>query len=266
MSFSVKDYGVTIGTRPVVQDVSFDAKAGRILAVLGPNGAGKSTLLKGFCGMRPAKGGVRLDHADLLALRPIERARQVGYVAQDLAQLDVALDVFELLLLAQSGGRRSWRAPPEAFRRAEETLETLGLSRFARCRPGQLSGGERQMIGLALALVRRPRLLLLDEPTSALDLANQLQILDAVAEHTRHYAVVTLAVLHDLNLATRYADDVLLLKDGRVHASGATDTIMDPATICDVYGVQCHPLPVPGTRYTALYPVARAQRVPSPAQ
>ncbi|NHT75840.1 iron complex transport system ATP-binding protein [Rhizobium sp. PP-F2F-G38] len=261
MSFSVENYSVTIGARRVVQDVSFDAKPGRILAVLGPNGAGKSTLLKGFCSMRRGDGSVRLDHADLLAMRPIDRARLVGYVAQDLAQLDVALDVFELLLLAQSGGRRSWRAPPEAFRRAEETLETLGLSRFARCRPSQLSGGERQMIGLALALVRRPRLLLLDEPTSALDLSNQLQILDAVAEHTRSHDVVTLAVLHDLNLATRYADEVLLLKNGRVHTSGTTEAVMDPATISDVYGVDCYPLPVPGTRFTALYPVSRTPRM-----
>ncbi|PYE42883.1 iron complex transport system ATP-binding protein [Rhizobium sp. PP-F2F-G20b] len=261
MSFSVENYSVTIGARRVVQDVSFDAKPGRMLAVLGPNGAGKSTLLKGFCSMRRGDGSVRLDHADLLAMRPIDRARQVGYVAQDLAQLDVALDVFELLLLAQSGGRRSWRAPPEAFRRAEETLETLGLSRFAHCRPGQLSGGERQMIGLALSLVRRPRLLLLDEPTSALDLSNQLQILDAVAEHTRSHDVVTLAVLHDLNLATRYADEVLLLKNGRVHTSGTTEAVMDPATISDVYGVECHPLPVPGTRFTALYPVSRTPRM-----
>jgi len=256
MSLQVEDFDVSIGSRRVVGGVSFQARPGRVLAILGPNGAGKSTLLKGFCGLRQGAGRVRLDGADLLALPAAERARRVGYVAQDLGQLDVMLDVFELMLLAQSGGRRSWRAPPEAIERAEETLRSLGLERFARRRPGQLSGGERQMIALALALVRRPRLLLLDEPTSALDLANQLQILDAVAEHTRRHAVVTLAVLHDLNLATRYGDEILMLKDGRLAEIGPVSAVVQPATIAAIYGVDCCILRVPNTDYNAIYPLS----------
>ncbi|KQT53821.1 MULTISPECIES: ABC transporter ATP-binding protein [unclassified Aureimonas] len=258
MSLEVSAYSVSIGSRAIVEDMAFRAEPGGIVALLGPNGAGKSSVLKGFCGLRRARGRVRLDGEDLLSMTAAARARLVGYVAQDVTHLDVQMTVFELLLLAQSGGRRSWRAPPESLARAGEILELLGLSRFADRRPGALSGGERQMIALALALVRRPRLLLLDEPTSALDLANQLQMLSAVERYTREHGVVTLTVLHDLNLATRYAASSIILRNGAIHAAGPTRDVLTPGTMQDVYGVDCRFVDIPGTSFTALFPVAIA--------
>lgn len=263
MSLEIEGYAVSIGARTIVSDMAFRAVPGEVLALLGPNGAGKSSVMKGLCGLRRAFGRVRLDGADLLAMAPAERSRLIGYVAQDVTHLDVQMSVFELMLLAQSGGRRSWRAPPTSLARASDTLDLLGLSRFADRRPGALSGGERQMIALALALVRRPRLLLLDEPTSALDLANQLQMLSAVERYTREHAVVTLTVLHDLNLANRYAASSVLLKNGGVHAAGPTRDVLTDAAMRAVYGVNCHFVDIPGTSYSALFPLSIAASSPA---
>lgn len=256
MSFVSSDYSVSLGGRMILQGLHVQAEAGRTLALLGANGAGKSTFMKGLCGLLRAQGSAAIDGIQLLGLEPARRAALIGYVAQDMAHLDVRLSVYELLLLAQQGGARAWATSSESRLRAEQVLALLGLERFAEQQPGQLSGGERQMISLALALVRRPRLLLLDEPTSALDLANQLQMLDAVSAYTRREGIVTLAVFHDMNLASRYADDALMIRHGRVHCSGPTAQVLTPQNLAAVFGVDCRTLNVDDGAYTAIYPVS----------
>lgn len=256
MSLVLQNYQVSIGGRQIIEPMALTAEPGEVLAVLGPNGAGKSTFMKGLCGLRPAQGQVSLDGVDLLHAAPFERSQMVGYVAQDLAHLSVQMTVFELLLLAQSGGRHSWRVVKDHFTRAEETLETLGLSRFASLRPATLSGGERQMIALALALVRRPRLLLLDEPTSALDLANQLQMLDVVEAYTRDFNITTLVILHDMNLATRYAKRALVLSNGKALPVGPCRDVLTPEMIAEIYRVHCQVVDIDNGSFTAIYPVS----------
>lgn len=255
MSLVLQNYQVCIGDRPVVKPMALTVQPGELLAVLGPNGAGKSTFMKGLCGLRPAQGQAILGEVDLLRATPFQRSTMVGYVAQDLAHLSVQMSVFELLLLAQRGGRHAWRMAKDNLIRAEETLEILGLSRFANLRPATLSGGERQMIALALALVRRPKLLLLDEPTSALDLANQLQMLDVVARYTRDFNIVTLVILHDMNLATRYASQALVLNQGRALPVGPCRDVLTPTMIAEIYGVQCKVVEIDDGRFTAIYPL-----------
>ena len=132
----------------------------------------------------------------------------------------------------------------------------LRLERFAGKPAGELSGGERQMVLLALALVRRPRLLLLDEPTSALDLANQLHLLQVLTDYTRRERIVTVAILHDLSLAARFADRVVMLRDGRVAHSGPTGAVMTEPVVRDMFGVDCRLVDVPGSPHRALYPLA----------
>lgn len=256
MTLALQNYQVSIGARQIVQPMALTVQPGELLAVLGPNGAGKSTFMKGLCGLRPAQGQAVIGDVDLLRATPFQRSTMVGYVAQDLAHLSVQMTVFELMLLAQSGGRHSWRVANENFARAEETLDILGLARFANARPITLSGGERQMIALALALVRRPKLLLLDEPTSALDLANQLQMLDVVAAYTRDFNIVTLVILHDMNLATRYASKALVLDQGRALPVGPCRDVLTPAMIAEIYGVNCKVVEVDDGRFTAIYPLS----------
>ncbi|MFN3673136.1 MAG: ABC transporter ATP-binding protein [Bosea sp. (in: a-proteobacteria)] len=225
MILAVSGLGVSLGSKLLLGPLDFTAAPGEVVAVIGRNGAGKSSLLKALAGLRKSRGQAAIGPLDLVSATPAARAACVGYVAQDLTHLAVELTVLELMLLAQTGGRRAWRVNAEHFLRAEEVLELLGLGAFAGLRPAQLSGGERQMIALALALVRRPRLLLLDEPTSALDLAHQLQMLEEVRAYTRRHAIVTLAALHDLNLAARFSDRILLLDHGRIIEKGNYDEL-----------------------------------------
>ncbi|THF52444.1 ABC transporter ATP-binding protein [Allorhizobium terrae] len=257
MSLTLQDYQVAIGGRQIIKPMALTVHPGEVLAVLGPNGAGKSTFMKGLCGLRPAQGQAMIDDVDLLHAAPFARAQLVGYVAQDLAHLSVQMSVFELMLLAQSGGRHTWKVAKDNFTKAEETLGILGLTRFANLKPSTLSGGERQMIALALALVRRPKLLLLDEPTSALDLANQLHMLDVVQAYTRQYNIITLVILHDMNLATRYASKALVLDRGKALPVGPCREVLTPDMIAEIYGVYCQVIDVDDGRFSAIYPLRR---------
>ena len=252
----IEDLGVRIGRHQAVRGVSCTVEAGECLAVLGRNGAGKTSLVRGLAGLLPVSGTIRLEGQDLTALGPAERSRRIGYVAQGVAQLSAQLTVFDLLLLAQNGGQFSWAAPKESLHRAEAMLDMLGLQPLARRTPGEMSGGQRQMVALALALVRRPRVLLLDEPTSALDLANQLHLLELVRAHTRRSGMATVMVLHDLNLATRYADSALMLEEGAPVHAGPVAEVLTRERLARIYGVDCHIMAVEGG-HRAIYPLAR---------
>lgn len=253
-SLSVRDLKVRIGDRTILQKTSFSLAGGQSMALLGRNGAGKSTLVKALAGLLTASGQISLDGMALDAMTPTERSHLLGYVAQDFASVNARLSVYELLLLCQNSHRRSWRVERESLTRADDVLALLRLEPLAQRMPAEMSGGQRQMVALALALVRQPRLLLLDEPTSALDLANQLHLLNTVQQYTRTQGILTLMVLHDLNLASRYADQVMLLQDGQLLGQGDAESMLTEQRLQQIYGVQCQIVPVAG--YQAIYPLA----------
>ncbi|SEG30276.1 ABC transporter ATP-binding protein [Marinobacterium lutimaris] len=235
----LKQLSVEIDRRQIVKPLDLTLDSGASLALLGRNGAGKSTVVKAIAGLIRAQGEVLIDGMRLRDLSMRERSRLIGYVAQEFSASDVRLSVFELLLLAQNSQNMRFRADPQSLARASQMLSLLGLEHLAERQPTQMSGGQRQMVALALALIRRPRLLLLDEPTSALDMANQFQLLDTVRQYTREHEITTLMVLHDLNLAHRYADQTLLLEAGDKVALGATEAILNTERIAQTYGVHC---------------------------
>ncbi|MBT8223920.1 MAG: ABC transporter ATP-binding protein [Dactylosporangium sp.] len=221
-------------SRPVLRDVDFDLSAGDFLAVLGVNGAGKSTLLK--CVNRilnPGAGVVLVQGEPAARLSRRELARRIGYVAQ--RQATGGTTVFDAVLL----GRKphiQWEASRKDLEVVQRALETLELEEYALRYTDELSGGEQQKVVIARALAQEPRVLLLDEPTSSLDLKNQLEvarIIRRVATQQRIGAVVS---VHDLNLAIRFANKFLLLKDGEVFAAGGLE-VMTPETIESVYSV-----------------------------
>lgn len=235
----IDDLRIRIGQTEVLKGISVQLDGGRATTVLGRNGAGKTTLIRGLAGLVPTRGTIRLEGEDISRLPAAERARRIGYVSQDFLGRAGGLTVHEMLLIAQSGGRRGWLVPRTDLRRAEEILALLGLEPLAERIIGEMSGGQRQMVALAAALVRKPRLLLLDEPTSALDLANQLRMLEAVADYTRAQTVVTLMVLHDLNLAARFSDRALLLAQGQILDDGTPAEVITTANLAKTYGVHC---------------------------
>ena len=222
--------------RPVLQGVTLPAvPTGTLVAVVGPNAVGKSTLLKAVAGLRPSQGRVLLEGADLATLPPRERLRRVGYLPQALPQ-STSLVAYETWQSALRASRREWStAQREAA--IESVVTALGLQALALRRLDELSGGQRQMVGLAQVIVRAPRLLLLDEPTSALDLRWQLQVLQAVRAMAQQQGAVGLVAVHDLNLALRFCQHVLVLGGGSVLAAGDPAEVLTPALLQRAYGV-----------------------------
>ncbi|MFY3384098.1 ABC transporter ATP-binding protein [Paracidovorax sp. MALMAid1276] len=235
--FSLAQLAAGYPGRPVLQDVCLQrVPPGTLVAVVGPNAVGKSTLLKAVAGLRPVRGQVWLEGIDLATLPPRERLRRVGYLPQALPQSS-SLVAYETWQSALRASRSEWTA---AQREAaiESVVDSLGLQALALRRLDELSGGQRQMVGLAQVIVRAPRLLLLDEPTSALDLRWQLQVLQAVRALVQQQGTVGLVAVHDLNLALRFCQHVLVLGGGGVLAEGDPAQVLTPALLQRAYGVQ----------------------------
>jgi len=208
---------------------------GRILGVLGINGAGKSTLLK--CLNRilsPQKGVVLVEERNVRKMSGPEIARHFGYVPQQYA--DEPLRVFDAVLL----GRKpyiKWSASSRDYQVVEDILKRLQIEHLAFRTASQLSGGELQKVIIARALAQEPEILLLDEPTSNLDLKNQIQVVRIVTSAVREYNISAVVSLHDINLAFRFVDFFLMLKNGMVYTLCPSDEV-SPSDIEDVYGVR----------------------------
>ncbi len=207
---------------------------GTVLGLLGANGSGKSTLLKTVAGLLGGSGSLRLDEHDLRRLSPAVRARLVGYLPQTLMRPS-SLVVYEVLLSAlRATCPELTRAQVE--RRLENVLRAMSIIGLAFQPLGSLSGGQRQMVGLAQVLVREPRLMLLDEPTSALDLRWQIAVLDRVRREAADRGAVVLIAIHDINLALRFCDRVAVLGGGLIAAGSPADALT-PEILRRAFGV-----------------------------
>ena len=231
------------GYPQVLNDVSFDIEPGKFLAILGNNGVGKSTLLKCFNHiLKPDAGEVLLDGQNLLKMSGREVAKQVAFVSQSVPSTQMT--VHDVVML----GRRpymKWGFTPEDHAIVHEAMDRLGLNAMRGRFLGQLSGGEKQKVMLARALAQQPKALLLDEPTSALDIQNQYQVLKIVRDICHKDNMVAVVVIHDLNLALRFCDHFLLLKDGKVFRHGDR-SILDSTALKEVYGVDAKVVEIEG--------------------
>jgi iron complex transport system ATP-binding protein len=245
---------VAYGRRTVIENLWTPALLpGTVTAVLGPNGSGKSTLLRALAGLTPSTGAVSLDGRTLSHAGLAERARRLVYLPQSLPAA-VHLRVIESLLAARHASphraagegasasvaldERDVREDRDPLAACEALLDRLGIGALAMRHLDELSGGQAQLAGLAQALIRRPRVLLLDEPLSALDLNHQFHVMSLIAEETRRRGIVTLVVLHDLSIAMRHADRVLVMQQGNVRADGAPEEALSASLLAAVYGVQ----------------------------
>ena len=207
---------------------------GQITALLGPNGSGKSTLLRALADLNPAQGSIALNGEELTALSSARRAQKVVYLPQSLPA-GVHLHALESVVVAR---RASGNSGDNVEAEAYGILEKLGVAHLAMHYLDQLSGGQKQLIGLAQSLIRQPELLLLDEPLSALDLNYQFHVMDIVARETRLRNIVTVVVIHDINIALRHSQYALMLKDGALVASGEPGAVVSPQNLATVYGVR----------------------------
>ncbi|HRQ49732.1 MAG TPA: ABC transporter ATP-binding protein [Agriterribacter sp.] len=210
---------------------------GLVHALIGPNAAGKTTLLRCIAGLLPGRGEVLSGDENLLRLSLKKRASMIGYMPQHLPQ-DVDLIAIESLVSALKASPFDQVSIKlnTAKKRAFDILEQMDIVALALEPLNQLSGGQRQLVSLAQAIIRQPSVLLLDEPTSALDLQHQVAVMKLVRAYAEKGNIVIM-VSHDINLATRWADEIVVLHKGKIAAQGRPGAILSPQLLKDVYAV-----------------------------
>ncbi|MFP5020763.1 ABC transporter ATP-binding protein [Pseudonocardia phyllosphaerae] len=233
MELTLRVEGLSFGYRgrPVLHDVTLpEVRTSQVTAVVGPNAAGKSTLLRCIAGLHRARGTVRIDGS-------VAGRSGIFYLPQEPLPAS-SLTVFEAVLLARRLGPGAGAGGPDDVTEVADTLVRLRLDDLATTPLGNMSGGQRQLVALAQAVVRRPEVLLLDEPVSNLDLRNQLRVLTLVRELAAEQSTAVLVTVHDLTLAARFADEAIVLCDGAVHASGTPDEVITAQMLREVYRVE----------------------------
>jgi len=226
-----------IAGRTILRDVSLHAKGGECIGLIGPNGSGKSTLLRILAGLsRPSSGSLTIAGKPLEQHTSKQLARIVGYVPQD-TSIDFDFSVREIVLMGRHPHLSRFGSEREHDRimvqKAMQQTATLHLAnQTATC----LSGGQRQMVFIAKAIAQDPELLLMDEPISALDIRNQLHVLELMRKLASS-GLTVIAALHDLNLAARYCDKLVLLHDGEVIDTGTPEEVLTAETIHQAYEV-----------------------------
>ncbi len=243
-----EDLSVSLAGHAVLSGVSLVARPGEIVGLIGPNGSGKTTLLRALAGLvRPSSGEVWLGSDRLAALRPAERARRIAYMAQFAERHPFS--ALEAVLMGRYPhlGRLEIEGPDDR-RAALDAMRRTGTEGLAGRQLDTLSGGERQRVVLARAIAQGADVLLLDEPTAALDLKHRLVTMDIVRQEAARRGALAVIAAHDLSLAGRYCDRLVLLAGGRVIAAGAPSEVLAPANLRDAFEVETvvEPDPVTG--------------------
>ena len=239
MILEARNISIEFGERTIIDDVTLELRDGEIIALLGPNGAGKTTLLRSLNGTVPLKAGViTINDVQLGDLSRREIAKNIAVVAQENeTKFPITVLAFVLAGRFTRGAAFGWETPAD-IKAAHDALEMCDLDGFSERLMNELSGGERQRVVLARALAAETGILLLDEPTANLDLAHQAMMFRLVRDRCRNANAAAILISHDLNLASEFADTVVLLKSGRVLARGKTGEVLTSENLREVYDVQ----------------------------
>jgi iron complex transport system ATP-binding protein len=235
---TIDDLVAGYGSRTILSGVTLRPVApGALVALVGANAAGKSTLLRTIAGLLPPRAGrICLRGENLERLAAVERRRRVAYLPQALPAAST-LYAWEAVMAACRASRPGLKQS-DAERMLESVFGRLRLRELALRRLAELSGGQRQMVGLAQVVVREAGLMLLDEPTSALDPRWQIEVLGVVRDLARRNGTIAMLAMHDLNLALRFCDRVVVLAGGRLIADGAPHEVMNAAVLHEAYGIE----------------------------
>jgi iron complex transport system ATP-binding protein len=234
VKLEVKDLSFSYNSEKVLTDITMQVQP-MLTAVIGPNAAGKSTLLKCFAGILRPEGNLLFDGRQLSHFSRGELQGIISYLPQDNSNRAV-LTVYETVLLGRLNSL-SWRVSDDDLEISMSIMEDVGIASLARRPLNELSGGQQQMVHIAQALVRNPQIFLMDEPTSNLDLAHQFEIFSFIKSLTVKRGLTTLVALHDLNMAARFADRIVVLDRGMIVASGEPVEVLTADLIRRVYGV-----------------------------
>jgi len=246
VAYSLKDVafsyskGKRAESEAVLKELSCLILSGRVLGILGPNGSGKSTLLKLLARvLQPQKGAIEILGESLPGLSQLDVAKRVALVPQETLQV-FPFTIAEMVLMGRSPHHQGWGGwhweDSQDWAVTQNAMEELDVAHLGNRLVTEVSGGERQRAVIARALVQEPQILLLDEPTAFLDLHHQLDIARIIKRLNRERGLTVILVSHDLNLASQYCDQVLMLNHGRLAAMGSPQTVITPEVIEAVYG------------------------------
>lgn len=233
MGLKVENIDFSYDNKKIIQDISFEVESGEILGLLGPNGTGKTTLLKCILDLLKNQGTCIVDNINLKSLSLKERAKYISYVPQNI-DLVFPISVFEYIKMGRSPYNSKNSNDNEIIL---GIIEDFQLEEFAFKGINQLSGGERQRVMIARAMAQEPRVILLDEPTSNLDMKHQKKTMEILRDISKKKDISIIISIHDLNLASRYCDKFLILKNAKIFSYGDEDKVIDEDIIMNTYGI-----------------------------
>lgn len=254
----VKDVSVGYGERTVLDTLNVDIKRGAVTSIVGPNGCGKSTLLRTMSRLlNPTKGEIVLDGKSIHDIPTRKLATQLGLLPQTPIAPDgiVVADLVGRGRTPHQGILGRWSQ--QDYDIVAEALETTGISDLAERSIDELSGGQRQRVWIAMALAQRTETLLLDEPTTYLDVKHQLDVLDLLTELNHDRGTTIVMVLHDLNLAARYSDELVAVSGGKVFAHGHPREVITKENVKSVFGIDSVIITDPVSDQPAVMPIGR---------
>ena len=237
MRLQIKNLSFSYGSTQILKDINMELGSSDVLGIVGPNGAGKSTLLR--CIDRilvPQNGTLLLDGQEMKQMSSMEIAKKIGYVPQSISNTFPAT-VFDTVLM----GRRphlGWRSSEKDIDTVLEVLTMLKIKYLAMRDFNEISGGQQQKVLIARALAQDAEILLLDEPTSNLDIRHQLEVMEILTKLVKKKGLSVMMAIHDLNLASRYSDRIIMLNGGGIRDTGDPVSVLTAENIQSVYGVE----------------------------
>ncbi|MFE7380086.1 ABC transporter ATP-binding protein [Streptomyces zhihengii] len=262
-SLTTEDLTLGYGDRDIIHGLDLALEPGRITVIVGANACGKSTLLRSMTRLlHPRAGRVVLDGKEVHRLPAKELARTMGLLPQSPVTPE-GITVLDLVGRGRHPHQRAfsrWSAEDDAA--VTQALEATHTADLVGRAVDELSGGQRQRVWIAMALAQRTDVLLLDEPTTFLDISHQVEVLDLLTDLNRTRGTTIVMVLHDLNLAARYADRLIALAGGRLHAAGTTEEVMTEGTVRAVYGMDSRVIEDPVSGKPLVLPIGRHHSAP----
>ncbi|AKG91554.1 ABC-type cobalamin/Fe3+-siderophores transport system component [Geoglobus ahangari] len=234
MALEVRDVGVVLGSRRVLESVALSLRKRELVVLLGPNGSGKSTLMKAIYGiLRPVRGAIYVDGRAVHSMDRKEVARHLGYLPQE--SESASLRVIDVVLFGRIP-HVQFSPSSKDYEKAIHALRMVGMEGYAQRNFSELSGGEKQKVLLARIFCQETDYLLLDEPTSHLDIRSQVEVMRVVRKLVDS-GKGALVAMHDVNLAAMFADRVVMVKNGRIVVQGGVREVITPENIMEVYGI-----------------------------
>lgn len=236
MKISVKNLSFSYGKIPILKNISLDIKESNIICLVGPNGSGKTTFIKCIGKILEPGGYVKLDGNNIKNMKRNVIAQNISYVPQIGVQINAA-NVIDVIMM----GRMPYigfKTSSSDIEWVEKAIKILNLEELADKQYNELSGGQQQKVLIARAIAQNPKVLLLDEPTNSLDIRHQLETLAVVYNFSRNFGVTVIMAIHDLTIAARYADYLVMLKNGELIAYDTPDQLITTAMIEEVYGIE----------------------------